>query len=99
MTTDRPSQVSINAALQIAYKKIESKQEYHICHALPNTTTGDYLRAFVSSNMRSSFVLKEYGHHPFSLETFVKYERNNGTMPTVDQMREYRLAWLQYMMS
>ena len=99
MTTTRPSQEDINDALQRAYDDIKSKKEYFICYALPDGTVGDYLREFVMASLRSQKMLKELGVHPLSLDLFVKYERNNRIKPTTIEMREYRLAWLQYMMS
>jgi hypothetical protein len=88
MVIERPSQAEINKALQIAYNRIKSNKTSYICLALPNNNAGSWIKTFIHES------LDEY----LFVSTWITMKFCNGIRPPEEVIKQYRLAWIKYMM-
>ena len=79
-------------ALKAARRLIKSKEEGYICHALPYTSAGKYLRRYIMRELQGTQSLSNW---------FYKYRRDafdSVSMRSYPKtMRQIRLQWIDWM--
>lgn len=75
-------------ALKAARRLIKSKEEGYICHALPYTSAGKYLRRYIMRELQGMQSLSNW---------FYKYRRTVPMRSRSKTMRQIRLQWIDWM--
>lgn len=88
---DNVTTADIKEALMIAREGIKSGWHEFICHALPETPTGDYLRGYICSAIQEQ---TGYSH----LNAFIYRELKDIRPVTAEAMKEYRLRYIDWML-
>ncbi len=89
---NRPSTEEIKHALRYARHRISTRKEKFICLALPSNSAGEWLRNYIMQSM---------GCSASNLDFWVwgkVYDCRYGTYPSLEQMRLYRLRWIDWML-
>lgn len=75
-------------ALKSARRLIKSKKEGYICHALPYTLAGKYLRRYIMRELQGTQTLSNW---------FYRHYSNVPMRGHPKTMRQIRLQWIDWM--
>ena len=83
-------------ALKAARRLIKSKEEGYICHALPYTLAGKYLRRYIMRELQDRGEFSNW-LCDFRFDLYDKLKWSGTSHQFSEKMRKLRLQWIDWM--